>query len=462
MRPRPQYTGARALDTVPSRDLRLLWAIMCPEPADDGMIGALIADRYRIDAVIGRGGMSTVYLATDTQLGRPVAIKSFRPDLADADDIRRQRDEVKLLASLNHPTLVTLFDAVSDADGRASLVLEYVEGRDLRETLAAGPLDEQTAALIALDIASALAYVHDRGIVHRDLKPGNLLIPNSRDGARAKLADFGIARLVDGTRMTATGNLIGTAAYLSPEQALGGIIGPSSDIYSFGLVLLESLTGSREYGGSNIEAAIARLNRDPEIPELLGPVWVNLLERMTAREPDDRISARDAVPVLAGLAGGASVTLPDPTLSHDDPTIAFAQTVAFAQTALAPPPPSPSPSPSPSGPSTAETIVATKILPAASPPPFSSPQPPRSLSAAQPSTQPSTQPSARRMSRRLIAVIIVGVICALAIPIAITAVAGSRGDTVAPSLSPSPSLSYPVVDGTVGDHLKQLQKSVQK
>lgn len=384
-------------------------------PTGDAMIGSMLGERYLIDGVIGKGGMSTVYRATDTQLGRVVAIKSFRPDLADADDIRRQGDEVRLLASLNHPTLVTLFDSVSDALGRANLVLEYVEGHDLRERLAHGPLDGPSVALIGLDVASALAYVHDRGIVHRDLKPGNLLIPTARDGARAKLADFGIARLVDGTRMTATGNLIGTAAYLSPEQALGGVIGPASDMYSFGLVLLETLTGTRAYEGSSLEAAVARLTRDPEIPEALGPVWVDLLARMTAREPDDRISARDAVPVLAGLSGGASVALPDPSASHDDPTVAMGSPVLDV---------------------TDETMVATKLLPH-SPPSSTAPPPPR-----------------RKMPAWLVAVILLGIVVAVAVPIALGALTTTPDSPAAPN--------YPAVDGTVGDHLEQLQESVDR
>ena len=398
-------------------------------PTGDAMIGSMLADRYLVEDVIGKGGMSTVYRATDTQLGRVVAIKSFRPDLADADDIRRQGDEVRLLASLNHPTLVTLFDSVSDSLGRANLVLEYVDGNDLRDMLVAGPLDGATAALIGLDVARALAYVHDRGIVHRDLKPGNLLIPTARDGARAKLADFGIARLVDGTRMTATGNLIGTAAYLSPEQALGGVIGPASDMYSFGLVLLESLTGTRAYEGSSLEAAIARLTRDPVIPDSLGPVWVELLTRMTAREVSDRISARDALPVLAELAGRGASDLAAPL--SDSPGYSdrgseregeTSATVVMASAAH----------------SEDETVQATR----------------RYTTSMVDEPGPATPRERKKLSPRLIAVILIGMLCAIAIPLAIGALASTTE-------SPAPP-AYPVVDGTIGDHLKQLQESVDR
>ena len=393
-------------------------------PAGDAMVGAMLADRYLIDGVIGNGGMSTVYRATDTQLGRVVAIKAFRPDLADADDIRRQGDEVRLLASLNHPTLVTLFDSVSDAVGRANLILEYVEGHDLRERLSHGVLDSRQAALIGLDIASALAYVHDRGIVHRDLKPGNLLIPTARDGAQAKLADFGIARLVDGTRMTATGTLIGTAAYLSPEQALGGIIGPASDMYSFGLVLLESLTGTRAYVGSSLEAAIARLSRDPEIPESLGRDWVDLLTRMTAREASDRISARDALPLLARLAGGAPIVQAPSEQPHGSEDTPYPTLVMGAEEGR-----------------TAEQATVRY---------------PTSVVAGARGSTLATEPRAarRRLSGRLIALIVVGILCAIAIPVAIGVLATTNESPTAPD--------YPVVEGTVGDHLEQLQESVDR
>lgn len=405
----------------PTRDQELpLAPASTPDAATgDAMIGSMLAERYLIDSVIGKGGMSTVYRATDTQLGRVVAIKSFRPDLADADDIRRQGDEVRLLASLNHPTLVTLFDSVSDALGRASLVLEYVEGHDLRERLARGPLDSPAAAVIGLDIASAFAYVHDRGIVHRDLKPGNLLIPTARDGARAKLADFGIARLVDGTRMTATGNLIGTAAYLSPEQALGGVIGPASDMYSFGLVLLESLTGSRAFEGSSLEAAVARLNRDPEIPTSLGTTWVELLTSLTAREPGDRMSARDAVPVLAALAGSPAVT------EAIVPADADAESTALITPDV----------------DDDATVQATRRYTTA-------------MIEAPAATPPREARESRRISPRVIAVTIIGIICAIAIPIAIGTVATTTETPAAPN--------YPAIDGTVGDHLEQLQESVDR
>ena len=301
---------------------RLRWGSMTTNPAgrtaSEERVGSTLAGRYVIDEILGRGGMSTVYRASDSSLGRTVALKVFRGDLADADDLRRQRVEIQLLASLNHPTLVTLFDAVSDDDDRVALVLEYVEGRDLRDELAAGGVDRRTAAMIGADVADALAYIHARGIVHRDLKPGNLLIPVVVPGStapRAKLTDFGIARIIDSTHLTSAGSMIGTVGYLSPEQAMGASIGAPSDVYSLGLVLLECLTGSRPFGGTGVEAIAARLSRDPEIPSSLGPAWLDVLARMTRRDPRARLSAAGASLALREIAIAGS----DGTNGEDEP-----------------------------------------------------------------------------------------------------------------------------------------------
>lgn len=223
------------------------------DPHPGGPIGTLLADRFRIDRLIGTGGMASVYQATDVALGRPVAVKLFRADNIDAAGPERQSGEVNVLASLNHFALVTLYDAGSaEVDGVAStfIVMEFVDGADLRSHVMEGPLPSSEVAEIGSDLAEALHYVHSRGIIHRDIKPANVLLaPSGFPGrtSHAKLADFGIARLLDGTRLTATGALLGTASFLSPEQALGTTLGPPSDIYSLGLVLLECLTGERAY-----------------------------------------------------------------------------------------------------------------------------------------------------------------------------------------------------------------------
>ena len=192
----------------------------------------VVGGRYRLGEVIGRGGMSSVYCARDENLGRDVALKLFAPQAPDADELKRQEAEIQLLATLNHPSLVTLFDAGIDTripdEPRPFLTMELVEGQDLRSRIRHSPVPLDELAVIGAGIADALAYVHGLGIIHRDIKPGNILLVQIRPGEplRPKLTDFGIARIADSTRLTATGTMVGTAAYLSPEQAMGSAARP--------------------------------------------------------------------------------------------------------------------------------------------------------------------------------------------------------------------------------------------
>ncbi|MCZ2404888.1 protein kinase [Paenarthrobacter sp. Z7-10] len=279
----------------------------------------LLGGRYRTADLLGVGGMATVYRAVDENLGRDVAVKLFAPTAGNAEDIRRQQTETQLLATLTHPGLVTLHDAGVHADDfgvhRSYLVMELVAGPDLRRLLADSGLDEDETAQIGAEIADALHYVHQNGVVHRDVKPANILMASSgSDDTRLhpQLSDFGIARMSDATAATLTGLTLGTANYLSPEQALGHVVTPASDIYSLGLVLLECLTGEKAFPGPTLEAALARLARDPEIPDSLGGEWVGLLVAMTARNPELRPSAHDVALELRSrpqpLASGVTET----------------------------------------------------------------------------------------------------------------------------------------------------------
>jgi serine/threonine protein kinase len=264
----------------------------------------VVGGRYRLGDVIGRGGMSAVYCARDENLGRDVALKLFAPQAPDADELKRQEAEIQLLATLNHPSLVTLFDAGIDTripdEPRPFLTMELVEGQDLRSRIRHSPVPLDEIAVIGAGIADALAYVHGLGIIHRDVKPANILLVQIRPGEplRPKLTDFGIARIVDGTRLTATGTMVGTAAYLSPEQAMGSPLSPATDIYSLGLVLLECIKQTMEYPGSAVESAVARLHRAPEIPSDVPSQWADLIRSMTAIVPIERPAAADVETAL--------------------------------------------------------------------------------------------------------------------------------------------------------------------
>ena len=255
----------------------------------------IVAGRYVLGDVLGTGAMAQVRQATDLLLERQVAVKVFREDLDD-DSAERARSEMRTLAVLSHPRLVGIHDAGTREDGHPYLVMELVEGPTLAQCCLDGSLTPERLASIGADLAEALAYVHSQGVVHRDVKPANILL--AQDGA--KLTDFGIARIVDGARHTGTGLTIGTAPYLAPEQVTGASIGPATDVYALGLVLLECLTGHREYDGNAVEAAMARLHRPPRIPADLPAPWPDLLAGMTAMRPGDRPTADQVAGLLRG------------------------------------------------------------------------------------------------------------------------------------------------------------------
>jgi eukaryotic-like serine/threonine-protein kinase len=259
----------------------------------------VLSGRYRLGPVLGRGGASTVYRARDTLLGRDVAIKLFAATAVRPEDLQAQQGEARLLGSLNHPGLVMLLDAGVDFDRNGApqvfLVMELVEGADLRERLGRGALDDLDLAYLGWDILAALDHVHQAGIVHRDIKPANVLLVETRHRPpRAKLADFGIA-LLRANQPDPGEFTTGTAAYLSPEQVEGRLLGPESDIYAFGLVLIEAFTGRPCFPGGVHESALARLDRDPSIPADLPGDLARVVRRMTARDPKDRPSAEEAM-----------------------------------------------------------------------------------------------------------------------------------------------------------------------
>jgi eukaryotic-like serine/threonine-protein kinase len=304
---------------------------------NDGSVneGRLLDGRYRLGVVLGTGGVAEVYRARDERLERSVAVKLFRGDVG--AELHRHEDEMRTLARLNHPALVTVLDAgTDDLTQQPYLVMELVEGATLADTLRAGPLGLARAGEIGASVADALAYVHGQGLVHRDVKPANVLIST---GGRVYLADFGIARLVDSVHLTRVGDVVGTPSYFAPEQVSGEPVGPPADVYALGLVLLECLTGRREYEGTSLEAAMARLNRQPAVPPTLPPAWRDLLVGMTAREPSSRLSAAQVADRARRLdadarAAATAVLGADPaTVPFAPPTTVMPQATGAATTA---------------------------------------------------------------------------------------------------------------------------------
>jgi hypothetical protein len=245
-------------------------------------LGKTIGGRYRLDAVVGRGGMSTVYRAFDTVLERPVAIKLMHREIAaDSDQLERFRREARSVAQLNHPHVVTVIDAgeePSEEDlpqggaalatevGTPYIVLEFVNGDTLKHLIHnGGPLEIPQALAYTIEIARALGAAHERQIVHRDVKPQNILI--SEEGG-AKITDFGIARTLTEEGLTMAGRVLGTTDYVSPEQALGQPVTGQSDLYSLGIVLFEMLTGDVPFHGDS-PVAVAMKHVREDIPDVL-------------------------------------------------------------------------------------------------------------------------------------------------------------------------------------------------
>jgi eukaryotic-like serine/threonine-protein kinase len=280
------------------------------------VIGTLISDRFRLDERIGAGGMSSVYRAFDPTLERWVAIKLMHADIStDPDQLERFRREARAVASLSHPHIVTVIDAGED-EGAPYIVFEYVQGETLKDRIRrVGRLPVPEAVAYAIEIGRALSCAHAHRLVHRDVKPQNVLI--DPDG-RAKVTDFGIARSLEAKGLTATGRVLGTTDYVSPEQALGHQVTGQSDIYSLGIVLYEMLTGDTPFI-ADTQVAVAMKHVKEPLPDVqrrrpeVSAALAAIVERSTAKETRNRYRTvdemvRDLEEVLAIEAARAGET----------------------------------------------------------------------------------------------------------------------------------------------------------
>lgn len=261
-----------------------------------------LAGRYELGEQLGRGATARVFRAHDLLENREVALKLFHADTM-VRDARRRSQEIQALNAVRHPGLVPLYDAGSD-DGYAYLTMRLVEGPNLAQRLRSGPLPLEDVLELAERLSDALAHVHAHGITHRDLKPANILM--AEEGPL--IGDFGVAHAFDATRVTETGGVVGTAAYMAPEQVRGESIGPPADVYSLGLIVLECLSGEREYTGTPVEAAVGRLHRSPRIPPKLPATLATLLRGMTARKPSQRPTASAITRILRADSTGTAVS----------------------------------------------------------------------------------------------------------------------------------------------------------
>ncbi len=278
---------------------------------EGALVGSLVLNRFLIERRIGSGGFGVVYEAWDGRLERPVAVKAIEQN---GEAGRRVIREAQAAARLNHPGIVTLYE-LGEEDGNALLVSELVEGSTLARLDRAGELSDREIGEIGADLCEALDHAHSRGVVHRDIKPQNVQVTETDGEPRAKLMDFGIAHLADGASLTAPGDVVGTLAYMSPEQAEGRATGPEADVYSLALVLYECWSGENPHRRSSpaataraIGARTRRLHRlRPDLPREL----TDAIDGCLSPRPNHRLSLEE----LGSAIEDSLELLPDHTQS---------------------------------------------------------------------------------------------------------------------------------------------------
>jgi serine/threonine protein kinase len=386
------------------------------------MSATLISGRYELADRLGSGGMSSVYKATDRVLERTVAVKILAEHLSDDDKfVARFRREALAVAKLVHPNIVQVYDTGID-EGRHYIVMEYVEGRSGAQLLQArGRLESEVAVEIGIQACAGLDYAHRQGIIHRDVKPGNLMViggPAARRGSGAtahepptggmtvKLTDFGIARAAEQTRLTQVGSVVGTAAYLAPEQARGEEATPASDVYALGVVIYQLLTGRLPWEGATLaELALRRESERPLPPSSYDPAVPETLSTAVLRSLDGNPAGRysTARQLAAALyAGGAG---------HEPPPADGAVTQA---TRMMP----------------GETTAATRHLPAEPAPPAPVPRP-RPRPAAQPAARKPRRSTAKRIRAAIGIVLVIAILAAVVAGVVLlTTDAGQNTDLI--------------------------------
>jgi eukaryotic-like serine/threonine-protein kinase len=376
-----------------------------PAPAAaDPNLGTLLAGKYRLDSLLGRGGMGAVYKATHVMLGRPVAVKMIKPDLVGSPEmVRRFQREARAATSLDHPHIVRVYDLGETDDGTLYIAMEFVEGATLKDAIrSGGPMAPERIARFAAMVASALSTAHRQHVVHRDLKPQNLVLTTNSEGQESlKLLDFGIAKTFEdgATQLTAAGYALGTPHYMAPEQATGKEIDGRADIYALGVIVYEMLVGDVPFNDSSTPAILIKhMTEPPEPPSRRRPGIHPALEAiaLTCLEKDPQRRYQSASDVTAALRDAFPNEVPSAT--RDTGLGAAAASATDAATLVTPSPPTAVPpvtSAAPPGVGTAappQQEAAVPAAPAAAeavPPP----RPPVPAPAPAPPPPPATRPT---------------------------------------------------------------------